>query len=466
MTPEPQSKPFSEYDDLLPYIQDKWGGVGGGLAQIRDAMLPPVSPKHRYENTLALTQNASAAARGTGSPLAAFLTPVIGGVLNRRAKANYEQATRQANQAGMDSIVSAMSGVGPDQLRNNPDSMNALLGVMSNETIDPSLRGFAANALQEAMKPKPATKSTAPITYTSLTPEQYRQYGIPEGHPAQLSSLGKVVLLKPMSDGGFRNATPEEAQGFGHAAGQFGPDGRFHPLKPMPDGGFRNATPEEAQGHGYTSGQFGPDGRFHPLGPKLYGGDSKSTAPVTWTLVTIDQKRKWGIPEDQTAQISSRGEVRYVGKPPAGGFVDATTAYAGGHGYTSGQLGPDGRFYPTGSKLGGGDSKSYAAVRILNNAINGLMSDGTLMTRKEAMAAAAKDPLLSPMFAAVGIDPSAVVRAWEQEQAAEQGAATEGPQGSESIWAKIWNMLNGSSEAQAGPSQSTPPPAPPGFERY
>ena len=43
---------------------------------------------------------------------------------------------------------------------------------------------------------------------------------------------GQWILAPDTGKQGFREATPEEAQKFGAAAGQFGPDGRFYPLNP------------------------------------------------------------------------------------------------------------------------------------------------------------------------------------------------------------------------------------------
>lgn len=56
--------------------------------------------------------------------------------------------------------------------------------------------------------------------------------GVTVGNRVIDRNTGRVIYEAPQADATFRQATPEEAQKYGSAAGQFGPDGKFYPINP------------------------------------------------------------------------------------------------------------------------------------------------------------------------------------------------------------------------------------------
>lgn len=56
--------------------------------------------------------------------------------------------------------------------------------------------------------------------------------GVTVGNRVIDRNTGRVIYEAPQADATFRQASPQEAQNYGAAAGQFGPDGRFYPINP------------------------------------------------------------------------------------------------------------------------------------------------------------------------------------------------------------------------------------------
>lgn len=56
--------------------------------------------------------------------------------------------------------------------------------------------------------------------------------GVTVGNRVIDRNTGRVIYEAPQADATFRQASPDEAQKYGAAAGQFGPDGRFYPINP------------------------------------------------------------------------------------------------------------------------------------------------------------------------------------------------------------------------------------------
>ena len=56
--------------------------------------------------------------------------------------------------------------------------------------------------------------------------------GVTVGNRVIDRNTGRVIYEAPQADATFRQASPQEAQNYGAAAGQFGPDCRFYPINP------------------------------------------------------------------------------------------------------------------------------------------------------------------------------------------------------------------------------------------
>jgi hypothetical protein len=68
--------------------------------------------------------------------------------------------------------------------------------------------------------------------FRTLSTEEKTTLGLPPQGAFQMSREGQISQIAGGDQGQFRRATPEEAQQFGAAAGQFGPDGKFYALNP------------------------------------------------------------------------------------------------------------------------------------------------------------------------------------------------------------------------------------------
>lgn len=106
--------------------------------------------------------------------------------------------------------------------------------------------------------------------------------GVAVGNRIVDRRTGKVIYEAPNAgQGGFRQATPDEAKGYGAAAGQFGPDGRFYPLNP-PQGTSLSVDP--------TTGAvtFNQGAGVKPL-TEAQSKDSFFTTRMTAATPTIDK---------------------------------------------------------------------------------------------------------------------------------------------------------------------------------
>lgn len=68
--------------------------------------------------------------------------------------------------------------------------------------------------------------------FRPLSTEEKTNLGLPPQGAFQMSREGQISQIAGGDQGQFRQATPQEAQAYGAAAGQFGPDGRFYAQNP------------------------------------------------------------------------------------------------------------------------------------------------------------------------------------------------------------------------------------------
>jgi hypothetical protein len=144
--------------------------------------------------------------------------------------------------------------------------LNQTVEYLKGQGLDPDSAALVASnpqTLQEFLKQRlmPAEGQEPTDTMRNL---EFRaaQAGIQPGTP----EYQQFMLSGGANDGGngeFRQATPEEAAGYGATAGQFGPDGRFYPNNPPSgmsiesdgQGGFRMMQGPGAQNKPFTEGQ-------------------------------------------------------------------------------------------------------------------------------------------------------------------------------------------------------------------
>jgi hypothetical protein len=137
----------------------------------------------------------------------------------------------------------------PAQAQQAASGINpAIIQALSDPRVDANTKRIAGMLLQQNMAQQQAAQQAqieandpmnrlalekAQLEIEAMRNPQPKIDGVTVGGRVIDRNTGKVIYEgQPEENAGFRPATPEEAQRFGAAAGQFGPDNRFYPLNP------------------------------------------------------------------------------------------------------------------------------------------------------------------------------------------------------------------------------------------
>lgn len=117
-------------------------------------------------------------------------------------------------------------------------------------------------------------------------------------------------------------------------------------------------------------------------------------------------------------------------RPQGGGTAQyraATPEEAALYGATAGQIGPNGRFYPSGGSSpddAGLWRQQNAAAETISGVVSDMVMTGQADSREDAMALLARDPIFSPQLRMLGINPDDLAR---QGAMGGQAAAPQAP---------------------------------------
>jgi hypothetical protein len=175
-------------------------------------------------------------------------------------------------------------------------------------------------------------------------------------------------------------------------------------------------------------------------------------------------------PGQQIDLVSSMLGLETAMQPPKPerGYRVASPEEAARYGATAGQVGPDGRFYPstpaasTKSGEAGILRQRNEATELIGQAVGDVLDADPTLSREEAMARVARDPIYGPQFQILEIDPADVVR----NQIPAPSAIQE--QGNGGLWQRLFGGGDQSAQQPApapnpAPATSAPPPPPSGF---
>lgn len=153
-------------------------GQGGGFG----GFIPERGTERHVNMIENMAQGGQLAALQSGSPLLAFLAPMMGGAATARAGNLYDERQEAESGAAMKTLVGSMSPAAQKKA-------DGLLAILNNPNVSDEYKSLAKVMLNSAMKPKTGNSS----------------------------------------GGTWRPATPEEAATYGATTGQIAPNGRFYP---------------------------------------------------------------------------------------------------------------------------------------------------------------------------------------------------------------------------------------------
>lgn len=103
-------------------------GQGGMFRRGQGGILPERGSRAQYDMVQELLKSGIASSQGSGSPLLAFLAPMIGGAVGTRTEGLYRNAQGQRDNGAIDKLMAAMGPSDPPVL---PGSQNPAYGAMA-----------------------------------------------------------------------------------------------------------------------------------------------------------------------------------------------------------------------------------------------------------------------------------------------------------------------------------------------
>lgn len=466
-------------------------------------ILPERGSRSQYDMVQALLQSGVTSSQNSGSPLLAFLAPMVGGAVGTRTEGLYREAQSDRDNQAIDELLSTMGSTQPPTL---PGSRNPAYGAMA-QTGGPTRAAAAMSAplterellAKTLMAEAGGEGSMGMLAAGSVIANRANAGGYGDGlsgvimKPGQFSAWNGVTgyaggeggldmsSIEPSEDayrvadlilsgqyqdptGGATHyynpsiANPEWGQASGGSWQQIG-----NHVFGFADGGqrtpARDAAARIAQGDFSTLSGFGSQpvsqGDMRTLIGLMSNPDvSAPIRDLAGSMITEAMGARNGLsPSDQISLAKDMLGLEAALSPaaPEPRFRVATPEEAAAYGAEAGQIGPDGRFYPAQTSNSSGDAgvlrQRNEATNIINSAVAGLQTQG--FTREESMGLVARDPIFGPQFQILGVDPAEFARSQVQERA----DATQKDVG-------FWGRLFGRDAAQeTAPTQpSTPAP--------
>lgn len=428
-----------------PVFQDP----GSVFRRGEGGILPERGSAQQRDLVSALVQSGMKSAGASGSPLLALLAPMVGGAVVNRADGLYESK--------IDSIMDGM---------NLSAAERALLDTM---TVDQKQSYLMKNAGRTrggggggSMAPGAAMPKADP--YDSILADLIRP-----GDTGRQSSAQPMVPRPsvPLSFGTSITEPVSGGAGSDSVQGGAGADNLLDALTmgasvPATEAALGASAPIRTpqQPPALALPQAPPPPEVSPAEQMTQRVQQIDQAiqrlAVSPMARTTDGRRQMDALQDARENLIGRLE----GMEPDGGnmFRAATEEEAALYGARSGQFGPDGRFYATGSGADSGNSDA-AMLRQMNEmrqmvsrAVGDLETTG--LTRREAMVELLRDPVYGQVMRDLGIT--------ERDLPPAPALTSSENQNSGGFWSRIFGGGQGA-PAPTGAAPAGAPPPPPGF---
>lgn len=421
-----------------PVFQDP----GSVFRRGEGGILPERGSAQQRDLVSALVQSGMKSAGASGSPLLALLAPMVGGAVVNRADGLYESK--------IDSIMDGM---------NLSAAERALLDTM---TVDQKQSYLMKNAGKTrggggggSMAPGAAMPKADP--YDSILADLMRP-----GDTGRQSSAQPAVPRPsvPLSFGTTITDTVSGGAG-GDVQGGAGADNLLDALTmgasvPATEAALGASapirTPQQPPALALPQAPPPPEVSQTEQMQQRVGQIDQAIQRLAVSPMarTTDGRRQMDALQDARENLVGRLE----GMEPEGDklFRAATEEEAAQYGATSGQFGPDGRFYATGSGADSGNSDA-AVMRQMNEmrqmvsrAVGDLETTG--LSRREAMIELLRDPVYGQVMRDLGIT--------ERDLPPAPALDTPEDQNSGSFWSRLF----GGGQSAPAPTGAAPPPAP------
>ena len=403
--PTTSLRPVARYTDAVPTPKQPF----------KDFFNKPMTPQ-RQEMIMQLVQAGMSQAANSGSPMAALLAPLAGGLIGRNVMDRAEKYSAGQKSGAVEELINAMGGSGP--AGDMAQYRDAIASVESAGSGDYSAVGPATRTGDRAYgRYQVMGSNVGPWTEKHygrrLTPEEFlkdpkaqdavfdgefgsyiKQYGNPQDAAAVWFS-GKPMSGNNRSDGNLR--VPQYVKKFNTALQRGGRSGNVNELVRI--AADPNTPPEvRAQAEAAISA-------------------ARKTPTETYRMLTPEEAKERGLPEGQY------------------------------------QIGQNGRIYSIpGTSAATNDRQSNVALKSIEEMI-GEMTDYEDMTREQAMWSIAQDPIGRRMMENAGLDPASIPKPAEMPEDAKAKAA----QKSQSWWSRLFS---GGSQPTPAPSIAAPSVAP------
>lgn len=433
-------------------------------------ILPERGSRQQMDMVQALLKSGMSASQSSGSPLLAFLAPMVGGALGARTEGLYEGAQAGRDKEAIDQLLATMVPSQPPVLpgsRNPSYSAMAATGGPTRDAAALSGPGRDRELLAKTLMAEAGGEGRrGMLAAGSVIANRAKSGRYGDG-------LGGVIM-KPGQFSAWNGVT-------GYADGKGGLD--MGKIKPSPEAyqvadmilSGRYQDPTGGATHYYNPSVANPDwgqkagGSWQRIGNHVFGsadgaartpakdaagriaqGDFSTlsgfgqppmnqdnmqaliglmtnpdvSAPIrdlAGSMLTEAMGSRNGLsPRDQIGLVRDMLGLEAAISPPQTQptqFRAATPEEAAAYGAEAGQIGPDGRFYPatppsTATADVGMMRQRNEAASLINDAVGKLMGDGMVnqTTREEALAMVARDPIFQEQFRILGIDPVEIAR--------------------------------------------------------
>jgi len=186
------------------------GGMSGIFSRGPGGVLPERGSDMQRQMVQAALQQAGQSVGGSGSPLLAFLAPMVGGAVGSRTEGLYKTAEDERKDSAMDQAMTQLGG---------DDKMRSILDLMADPDLPPEVGSLLKASLTDMMKQgKGAStggsrRSSAPRRSGGgqSSPRLYGEYPGPDGILYGRTRTGELVPYTTPGGDPYRTPGSESA---------------------------------------------------------------------------------------------------------------------------------------------------------------------------------------------------------------------------------------------------------------